>query len=303
MKKTLVIVDFQNDFCHPQGSMYVKGAEMAEEIIVNKIYDDKFIDQIIITKDWHPADHCSFKEQDYGLWPSHCVQYTWGSEIPQTIENAIIQREINPIIFYKGNSKDVEEYGAFDQLTKCESNKLTLNNKQGNSEVTIEYGSKPDDRIIEVCGIAYDFCVKNTVLNLLKHCPKNDKGLDCYTVTVLKDCCPPIEKNIEEYNKIQDELLKKGATFDIASITSVPFAYYPHLEHSFTKDEKTYKTHSFARAMMHANYTEDKSNISSSNKCFGDYLYNPTSFKPEMVFVTNHPYLYSINAQKIDVLW
>ena len=221
MKKTLVIVDFQNDFCHPQGSMYVKGAEMAEEIIVNKIYDDKFIDQIIITKDWHPADHCSFKGMDYGLWPSHCVQNTWGSEIPQTIESAINQREINPIIFYKGNSKDIEEYGAFDQLIKCDNNKLTLNNKQGNSEVTIEYGPKPDDRIIEVCGIAYDFCVKNTVLNLLKHCPKNDKGLDCYTVTVLKDCCPPIGKNIEDYNKIQDELLEKGATFDIASITSV----------------------------------------------------------------------------------
>ena len=80
-KKILIVVDYQYDFFHPEGSLYVPGGEKLQEKI-EKIIPN--FDGVIFTKDCHPANHCSFKEQG-GLWPAHCVMDTVGCGIPASM--------------------------------------------------------------------------------------------------------------------------------------------------------------------------------------------------------------------------
>jgi nicotinamidase/pyrazinamidase len=74
-RDALIIVDLQNDFC-PGGALAVPDGH---EIIplINPLLRRRWLS--VATKDWHPADHCSFTPQS-GPWPPHCVQQTWGAE-------------------------------------------------------------------------------------------------------------------------------------------------------------------------------------------------------------------------------
>ncbi|MBR5373356.1 MAG: NAD(+) synthase [Paludibacteraceae bacterium] len=104
-QKVLAIVDAQNDFI--DGSMGV-GAEKwdkAKSAIFDLLRKENY-DQIVFTKDWHPANHCSFKPQG-GLWPSHCVQGEKGAEIDADFEPL----KLRALTLNKGLDRDVEEYG------------------------------------------------------------------------------------------------------------------------------------------------------------------------------------------------
>jgi hypothetical protein len=74
----LVVVDVQNDFL-PGGALAVP---QSDEIlpVVNSyiaIFEKRGL-PIYLTRDWHPADHCSFN--DYGgPWPTHCVAGSSGA--------------------------------------------------------------------------------------------------------------------------------------------------------------------------------------------------------------------------------
>src|SRR5215210_875322 len=78
-RTALVVVDVQNDFADPAGSLFVAGA--AE--IIPRINDDiaraagagAFV---VYTQDWHPAVTPHFAK-DGGVWPDHCVQESWGA--------------------------------------------------------------------------------------------------------------------------------------------------------------------------------------------------------------------------------
>lgn len=109
------IVDAQNDFIN--GSMAVKGAEEKVNNIIKflKEHADK-IDTIVVTLDWHPYDHCSFKENG-GKWPRHCVKYTEGAALYQPLADTIGElasnNDIDVYYVKKGSNKFEEEYGAF----------------------------------------------------------------------------------------------------------------------------------------------------------------------------------------------
>ena len=73
MNKAIIVVDVENDFIN--GSLPVpNGEEVVPEI--NALIDRERPKMVIYTKDWHPADHSSFQ-----TWPSHCVKYTYGSNL------------------------------------------------------------------------------------------------------------------------------------------------------------------------------------------------------------------------------
>ena len=158
-KITFIIVDCQYDFI--DGSLAVPNAHNAINNIVNFIKEHKeVIDKVIFTLDWHPKNHCSFK--DYGgQWPNHCIQYTEGAAIDTSLVKTILSNNIPDDVILKGIHKDKEEYGAFsihplsdtlfDELHSCHIN--------------------PDIPLV-VCGIAGDYCVKETLKNLLRFKPK-----------------------------------------------------------------------------------------------------------------------------------
>ena len=75
----LLVVDVQNDFADPAGSLSVEGGEaiiprLNEEIAAATSQGAP----VIYTQDWHPATTPHFAK-DGGIWPVHCVADSWGA--------------------------------------------------------------------------------------------------------------------------------------------------------------------------------------------------------------------------------
>ena len=155
----LVVVDMLYDFI--DGSLACQNADNAIKETL------KFIDAqtkgqggdeheildtfpILFIRDHHPADHSSFKEQG-GIWPVHCVAGTHGGEIHEALMPYVREE----LTFDKGFDKEVEQYSGFEGINNAE---------QSLGEV-LELLDTTD---VYVCGIATEFCVRNTCEDLLK---------------------------------------------------------------------------------------------------------------------------------------
>src|SRR5215207_820105 len=76
----LIVVDVQNDFADPEGSLYVGGGETVVPLINAEIEDARAQGALVVfTQDWHPETTPHFAK-DGGIWPVHCVGGTWGAE-------------------------------------------------------------------------------------------------------------------------------------------------------------------------------------------------------------------------------
>lgn len=159
MKKILLIVDPQNDFI--TGTLPVPGAKermiKLAEYIQKKGIEYNIVD---VTLDSHPDNHSSFKENG-GIWPKHCVMHTNGWGVPEYLDDAL--KELNQIsqnviinVFTKGTSAEKEEYSIFDN----DKDGVTLKN---DVRRLIQSG----DVFIDVCGIAGDYCVLETIKGLM----------------------------------------------------------------------------------------------------------------------------------------
>ncbi|MDH5372028.1 MAG: isochorismatase family protein [Acidimicrobiia bacterium] len=76
----LIVVDMQNDFADPGGSLFVTGGDEILGTINREIIRAAAAGAFVVyTQDWHPASTPHF-EKDGGIWPVHCVEDTWGAE-------------------------------------------------------------------------------------------------------------------------------------------------------------------------------------------------------------------------------
>lgn len=143
-KDALIVVDMQLDFM-PDGALPVpegdKIVPRLNEYI--KLFSSLGL-PVFFTRDWHPPDHISFKEQG-GIWPPHCVQNTPGAMFHPDL---YIPSD-NRFIISKAFSRDFDAYSGF-QGTALDS-------------LLKERGIKR----VFVGGVATDYCVKNTVLGAL----------------------------------------------------------------------------------------------------------------------------------------
>ena len=164
-KKILVVVDYQYDFFNPNGALYVNGGEKLQEKIANIIPS---FDYVIFTKDSHSLNHCSFKENG-GIWPVHCVWNSIGEGIPVELLKAA--KDYGVVV--KGGNVDEEEYGAFSDDMEFFYNIEFAVDPEGNySKPFRSYWDDVDELVI--CGIAGDYCVLETLKNIVKHVG-NDK--------------------------------------------------------------------------------------------------------------------------------
>ncbi|MFV9672903.1 MAG: isochorismatase family protein [Acidimicrobiia bacterium] len=145
----LIVVDVQNDFADPDGSLYVSGGETTIPFINEQIAMAAGAGATVIyTRDWHPESTPHFAK-DGGIWPVHCVGGTWGSEFHPDL-NADGE-EIK-----KGTSGE-DGYSGFsvrDPETGTESStglKSLLRDKRITDVVVV--------------GLATDYCVKETALD------------------------------------------------------------------------------------------------------------------------------------------
>jgi nicotinamidase-related amidase len=169
---TIICVDDQNDFAKPDGALYVPGGENIDAAIIDYVTKNKdLIKSFIFTRDWHLKKDESFKTNG-GEWPVHCVQGTEGAEISKNLIDTIIKLGIPYIIVNKGTVPDHEEYGAFEHCA-------TFHHLHPNDPPHVKNcyfancesssGCRITTENITICGIAGDYCVKETMKNLIKH--------------------------------------------------------------------------------------------------------------------------------------
>lgn len=178
----LLVIDVQHDFLEG-GALAVPGAS---EILEPLREAAQYFNTIVMSQDWHPADHSSFavnndaevfstKQFPYGLqvmWPKHCVQGSLGAQLA----DEEMARKAAAII-RKGQNRDIDSYSAF-----VENDKITETGLDG-------YLRTKGITNLVLAGLATDYCVGYSALDAIA------KG---YNVTVRTDLCRGIDpKGVE----------------------------------------------------------------------------------------------------------
>jgi nicotinamidase/pyrazinamidase len=176
----LIVVDVQRDFL-PGGSLAVPDGDAVIAPLNAYIgaFDARDL-PIVFTRDWHPANHCSFKVAG-GSWPVHCVQETsgasWAEDLDVTPADQIIS---------KGADPSREAYSAFSGTTL-----LSLLRELGVHRVFVG-------------GLATDYCVCATVCDARTH------GFD---VVVLADAIRAVNVQPDDEVHAMQEMEARGAKF------------------------------------------------------------------------------------------
>jgi nicotinamidase/pyrazinamidase len=145
----LMIVDVQNDFADPAGSLYVRGGDEVVPL-VNAERDRAAGDGalVVYTQDWHPPSTPHF-QKDGGIWPVHCVAGTWGAEFHPAlvVDGETLRKGVDGEDGYSGFSVRDPTNGDVS-ATRLES----------------ILRSRGIERVV-LCGLATDYCVVETALD------------------------------------------------------------------------------------------------------------------------------------------
>ncbi len=183
LKKALVAVDMQNDFCLggalavPEGGTIIK--------ILNK-YIEFFSKNglpIFASRDWHPKKTRHFKKFG-GRWPAHCIQNTRGAEFHSKLR---LPKEV--IVISKGMDPDKESYSVFDGADSNDTPFINLLKIFGIKELYIG-------------GLATDYCVRHSALDALK---------DGFRVNILVDAIKGVNIEPGDSERAIKEMLVSGA--------------------------------------------------------------------------------------------
>jgi nicotinamidase/pyrazinamidase len=192
----LLVIDVQNDFC-PGGALEVADGD-AIVPVVNRLAQD--FETVVLTQDWHPADHISFAAQHPGrspfgrielpygpqtLWPSHCVMASKGAELHPGL--AIPHASL---ILRKGSHRDIDSYSAF-----LEADRTTKTGLDG-------YFTSRGITEVYLCGLATDFCVAWSA---------EDAAAFGFKATILENACRAIDLD-GSLNAAWTRLAKAGVT-------------------------------------------------------------------------------------------
>ena len=180
--KAVLCIDIQNDFC-PAGALAVTSGDEIIPVVNQMMQNYRAAgDFVILTQDWHPADHKSFASQHEGhnpfemvdmpygaqtLWPDHCVQGSNGAEFHKDLATDLAQ-----MIIRKGYNRDIDSYSAF-----FENDQKTPTGLHG-------FLQNHDIKKLEMVGLATDFCVAFSAL---------DAARLGYQVSVKLDACRAID--------------------------------------------------------------------------------------------------------------
>jgi len=194
----LVVVDVQNDFC-PGGSLGVPRGD--EVVFVLNAWIRRFQERglpVVYTKDWHPADHCSFRPKG-GPWPPHCVQDSGGSDFHPDLM-------VKGPVFVKGFDPGREAYSGFEaRLQKDETGSIVrpeAEGRQAGLPLLGEWLRQQRVKRIYVGGLATDYCVKATVLDGLK---------EGFEVILVKDAVRAVDVNQRDGERAVKEMIEAGA--------------------------------------------------------------------------------------------
>ena len=174
----LIIVDVQNDFL-PGGNLAVPDGDAV--IAPLNQYIESFHSKglpIYATRDWHPLDHCSFKQRG-GIWPPHCVAGTSGADF-----SALLKLPPETIVISKAATPNKDAYSGFEGTTLDQQLR--------------EQGIKR----LFIGGLATDYCVLNTVKDALGK---------RYDVFLLQDAMRAVNVKPDDGDEAKQEMSRLGA--------------------------------------------------------------------------------------------
>jgi nicotinamidase/pyrazinamidase len=181
----LIVVDVQNDFADPAGSLYVNEGEKVVPFINEEM--SRALDAggfVAYTQDWHPPSTPHF-EKDGGLWPVHCVQGSWGAELAGdlVVEGPRVRIGTGSGEGYSGFSVDPPRTSSeLDDLLR----------ERGIARVV-------------VVGLATDYCVKATAVDALR------KG---YRTVVLREGTRAVDLVPGDGHRALEEMRVAGAEIE-----------------------------------------------------------------------------------------
>ena len=148
----LVVVDVQNDFADPGGSLYVRGGEEVVPFVNEQI--GRALEAgspVLLTQDWHPETTPHF-QKDGGVWPVHCVQATWGAAFHPGL------RVEGPVVRKGADGRD--GYSGF-------SVRDPMSGDVAATELERLVRERGAHRVV-VVGLATDYCVVETALDAVR---------------------------------------------------------------------------------------------------------------------------------------
>lgn len=184
----LVVVDVQNDFAHPDGSLFVSGGDDVVARVNEEIRAARQAGSVVVyTQDWHPPDTPHFADRG-GTWPVHCVRDTWGAELHADLD------VVPDAIRVRKGTGDEDGYSGFTvrDLATGTDVRTPLHERLLDAGVS---------RIV-VVGIATDVCVKATVLD----------GVELgYDTTVIAEATAAVELEPGDRSQALAEMAGAGA--------------------------------------------------------------------------------------------
>jgi nicotinamidase/pyrazinamidase len=175
----LIVVDVQRDFL-PGGSLAVPDGDAVVPVL------NRYLRQFeaaglptIATRDWHPADHCSFVAEG-GTWPAHCVQDSPGAEFAEAL-----RLPDDTMLISKGTKRDAEAYSGFDGTD--------LARRLNDANVTRVF----------IGGLATDYCVLATTRDAIS------AGFEVF---VLRDAIRAVNVEAGDGGRAVDEMCGLGAS-------------------------------------------------------------------------------------------
>jgi nicotinamidase/pyrazinamidase len=185
-RTALVVVDIQNDFADPNGSLYVREGEIVVPVSNGQIGEAEAAGALIVyTQDWHPESTPHF-EKDGGLWPVHCVHDTWGAMFHPDL------RMVGDVV--RKGTRGEDGYSAFSVRDPL----------SGDTSPTILPGLLAErgvERIV-ICGLATDFCVVESV---------TDARALGYPVVVIREGIRAVDRKAGSGDRAIDLMLNAGA--------------------------------------------------------------------------------------------
>jgi len=185
-RTALLVVDVQNDFADPKGSLYVMEGEQVIAVANREIEGALSAGaRVVYTADWHPESTPHFKK-DGGIWPVHCVHETWGAEFEPKLEvrGEVVRTGVGGEDGYSG-------FTVRDPVTG-EERKTPLEDMLREAGV---------ERVV-VLGLATDYCVKETVLDAVR------LGFD---TTVLREGIRAVNLQPGDGDRALDQMSDAGA--------------------------------------------------------------------------------------------
>jgi len=150
----LLVIDLQNDFADPAGSLAVPGADRVIATVNDAVAEAVAEEAAVaLTQDWHPESTPHFAK-DGGIWPVHCVAGTWGADLHPAFNVPAGAHRV------RTGEHGEDGYSGFTERD-------LLTGREMPTELEALLRGIGIERVV-VVGLATDYCVKASALDAVR---------------------------------------------------------------------------------------------------------------------------------------